>query len=72
MLNISRTVACLATAAVMLVSTGAIAAGVMAADDTAALKDLKEVKVGFDLKEGDGKLLLNRLDIIEETRQSLI
>jgi hypothetical protein len=72
MLNISRTVARLATATVMLVSAGAITAEVMAADDKAALKDLNEVKVGFDLKEGDGKLLLNRLDIIEETRQSLI
>ena len=38
MLNISRTVARLATATVMLVSTGVIAAGVMAADDKAALE----------------------------------
>lgn len=30
------------------------------------------MKVGFDLKEGNGKLLLNRLEIIDETRQSLI
>src|SRR5216684_7157781 len=33
---------------------------------------LKDVKVAFDLKEGDGKLLLSRLDVIDETRQSLI
>jgi intracellular sulfur oxidation DsrE/DsrF family protein len=44
----------------------------IAADDQAALAGLNEVKVAFDLKEGDGKGLLNRLDIIEETRQSLI
>jgi len=43
-----------------------------AADDKAALTGLKEVKVAWDLKEGDPKLLLNRLDIIDETRQSLI
>ena len=67
MLNLARAVACLATAMVMLVSTAA-----MAADDKAALGDLQELKVGFDLKEGDGKLLLNRLEIIDETRQSLI
>ena len=58
---------CLAIVTFILVSTAA-----MAADDKAALADLKEIKVGFDLKEGDGKLLLNRLEIIEETRQSLI
>jgi intracellular sulfur oxidation DsrE/DsrF family protein len=43
-----------------------------AADDHASLTGLKEVKVAFDIKDGDGKLLLNRLDIIDETRQSLI
>ncbi len=67
MTNIARTFACLAIAAFMLVSNRA-----MAADDKAALAGLQEVKVGFDIKEGDGKLLLARLDIIDETRQSLI
>ena len=67
MLNLARAVACLATAMVMLVPTAAVAAA-----DKAALGDLQELKVGFDLKEGDGKLLLNRLEIIDETRQSLI
>jgi intracellular sulfur oxidation DsrE/DsrF family protein len=67
MLNISRTIACFVAAMFMLVSSGA-----MAADDREALIGLKEVKVAFDLKEGDGKLLLNRLNIIDETRQSLI
>jgi intracellular sulfur oxidation DsrE/DsrF family protein len=46
--------------------------GAGAADDHASLAGLKEVKVAFDIKDGDGKLLLNRLDIIDETRQSLI
>jgi intracellular sulfur oxidation DsrE/DsrF family protein len=41
-------------------------------DDTDALKGLKEGKIAFDLTEGSGKGLLNRLDIIDETRQSLI
>jgi intracellular sulfur oxidation DsrE/DsrF family protein len=43
-----------------------------AADDKASLAGLKEVKVAFDLKDGDGKALLSRLNIIDETRQSLI
>jgi intracellular sulfur oxidation DsrE/DsrF family protein len=67
MLKIARILACVAMAAYMAVSPRALAA-----DDKAALADLKEVKVGFDLKDGDGKLLLNRLEIIDETRQSLI
>jgi intracellular sulfur oxidation DsrE/DsrF family protein len=66
MLNVARSM-CLAIVAFILVSSGS-----MAADDKAALADLKDVKVGFDLKEGGGKLLLNRLEIIDETRQSLI
>lgn len=53
--------------ALMLMSLSA-----WAVDDQAALADLKEVKVAFDIKEGDPKLLLNRLDVIDETRQSLI
>lgn len=43
-----------------------------AADDRDALSGLKEVKVAFDIHEGDGKALLNRLNVIDETRQSLI
>jgi len=46
--------------------------GAKAADDHASLTGLKEVKVAFDIKDCDGKLLLGRLDIIDETRQSLI
>ena len=67
MLKIARILACVAMAAYMAVLPRALAA-----DDKAALADLKEVKVGFDLKEGDGKLLLSRIEIIDETRQSLI
>lgn len=47
-------------------------AGARAADDHAALAGLKEAKVAFDITEGNGKLLLAKVDIIEETRQSLI
>lgn len=54
---------------VALLGVSAVAS---AADDKAALAGLKEVKVAFDIKEGDAKGLLNRLDIIDETRQSLI
>jgi intracellular sulfur oxidation DsrE/DsrF family protein len=43
-----------------------------AADDQMSLTGLKDVKVAFDIKEGDAKLLLSRLDVIDETRQSLI
>jgi intracellular sulfur oxidation DsrE/DsrF family protein len=41
-------------------------------DDKAALAGLTEVKVAFDITAGEGKGLLNRLDVIDETRQSLI
>jgi hypothetical protein len=67
MINFGRACACFGILAFLLVSNGAFAT-----DDKAALAGLKEVKVGFDVKEGDGKLLLSRLDIIDETRQSLI
>ena len=50
----------------------AMSAGTQAADDKAVLTGLKEVKVAFDIKEGNGKGLLNRLNIIDETRESLI
>jgi intracellular sulfur oxidation DsrE/DsrF family protein len=43
-----------------------------AADDKAALAGLKEVKVAFDIKEGDAKRLLAGLGVIDETRRSLI
>ena len=43
-----------------------------AADDKLALQGVTEGKIAFDLKDGEGKALLARLDIIEETRQGLI
>jgi len=41
-------------------------------DDKAALSGLTEVKVAFDITTGDSKGLLSRLNVIDETRQSLI
>ena len=41
-------------------------------DDKAALAGLTEVKVAFDITTGDSKGLLSRLNVIDETRQSLI
>ena len=41
-------------------------------DDKAALVGLTEVKVAFDITTGEGKGLLSRLNVIDETRQSLI
>lgn len=54
--------------AVFLVHTN----GARAADDSAALAGLKEGKIAFDIHEGNPKLLLARLNVIDETRQSLI
>ena len=58
-----------ALSAVVTFTGSAIAAGY---DDQEALAGLKEVKVAFDLTAGDPKVLLARLNIIDETRQSLI
>jgi len=41
-------------------------------DDHDALAGLKEVKAAFDITAGDAKALLGRLEIIDETRRSLI
>jgi intracellular sulfur oxidation DsrE/DsrF family protein len=40
--------------------------------DTAALSGLKEVKVAFDVQSGNSAALLTQLQVIEETRESLI
>ena len=50
----------------------ACSTGARAADDSAALAGLKEGKIAFDIHEGNPKLLLARLNVIDETRQSLI
>jgi intracellular sulfur oxidation DsrE/DsrF family protein len=41
-------------------------------DDQAALAGLRDVKTAFDITEGDGKMLLLKLTVIDETRQSLL
>jgi len=41
-------------------------------NDKAALAGLSEVKVVFDITTGDGKALFNVLNVIDETRQSVI
>src|SRR5256885_12677339 len=56
-------------AALSSAGTAAFAAGY---DDHDALQGAKEVKVAFDITAGDAKALLGRLNIIDETRQSLI
>ena len=58
------------TAAVLLVSAPLLAAE--APDDKAALAGLKEAKIAFDVTTGDSKRLLNVLNTIDETRQSLM
>ena len=50
----------------------ACSTGAQAADDSAALAVLKEGKIAFDIHEGDPTLLLGKLNVIDETRQSLI
>ena len=45
-------------------------AAVRAADDP--LQGIKEARIVYDVTEGDGKLLLARIETIEETRQDLI
>jgi len=64
----------LAAALVTMIVTLSLApcSRAQAVDDRDALAGLKDVKVAFDVHEGDGKGLLNRLNTIEETRQSLI
>ena len=65
-----RTIAISAMAAVVLAAApGATRAQ---ADDRAVLAGVKELKVAFDVLEGDAKGLLNRLNVIDETRSSLI
>ena len=57
------------TAAAVTAGTSAFAAGY---DDHDALRGAKEVKVAFDITAGEAKALLGRLNVIDETRRSLI
>jgi len=61
-----------ATTAITVLLLIAAPASAQSADDKAALTGLTEVKVAFDLTNGDGKALLKQLEVIDETRQSLI
>ena len=58
-----------AAAAILLLASPARAEG---PKDAAALAGLSEVKVAFDLQNGDPKALLRQLEVIDETRRSLI
>ena len=68
--NFTRLQQMLGTLALGIVA--ASSTGVQAADDSAALKGITEGKIAFDIHEGNPKLLLARLNVIDETRQSLI
>jgi intracellular sulfur oxidation DsrE/DsrF family protein len=64
----SRLFAAAAAAALSLTATAAA----QAADDKAALTGVKEGKIVFDLTQGDGKALLERLQTVEQTHQELL
>jgi len=59
-------------AAVTALAVAAAPVYAEAPKDQATLSGLKEVKVAFDLQNGDAKTLLKQLEVIDETRQSLI
>ena len=50
----------------------ALAVSLRAFADDGALAGMKEGKMVYDVTEGDGKLLLGRIETIEETRQDLL
>jgi hypothetical protein len=41
-------------------------------NDQAALMGMREARIAFDITEGHGKALLAKLEVIDETRQSLM
>jgi intracellular sulfur oxidation DsrE/DsrF family protein len=61
-----------AATAVLLMAGGFTPARAEGPQDQAALAGLSEVKVAFDVRNGDPRGLLKELDVIDETRQSLI
>ena len=67
-----RHLASAAATAITVLFLTAAPASAQSADDKAALTGLTEVKVAFDLTNGDGKALLKQLEVIDETRQSLL
>lgn len=67
-----RRVAATAIAVFALAAVPAMVQAQAQADDRVVLTGVKELKVAFDVLEGDAKGLLNRLNVIDETRASLI
>jgi intracellular sulfur oxidation DsrE/DsrF family protein len=67
-----RRIAVSAIAAIAVAALNAPGAAQAQADDRTVLSGVKELKVAFDIVEGDAKGLLNRLNVIDETRASLI
>jgi intracellular sulfur oxidation DsrE/DsrF family protein len=57
---------------VLVMAVGAIKVEAEGPNDSVALSGLKQVKVAFDMTNGDAKALLNQLTVIGETRDSLI
>ena len=53
-------------------NAGDATANALTVSDKEALSGLIDVKIAFDITAGDGKALLSRLNVIEQTRQSLI
>jgi intracellular sulfur oxidation DsrE/DsrF family protein len=68
----SKIVAVIASGLIGTAIVPSLARAAEAANDKAVLAGLQVAKVAFDIKEGDGKGLLSRLNIIDETRRSLI
>jgi len=59
-------------AALLVLLIGAKPMHAETAQDADALSGLKEVKVAFDMQTGNSAALLKQLEVIEETRESLI
>jgi len=60
---------------VLSIATGAAFAALAAtayAQDQVALSGLKELKIAFDVTTGNSDALVRELDVIDETRQSLM
>ena len=67
-----RRVGFVAAAVAAVLAVASVPAHPESPNDQAALSGLNEVKVAFDLTNGDGKALLTQLNVIDETRQSLM
>jgi len=68
--NFFRSLVALILAAPLAILSSGASAG--EPDDKAALAGLSEAKIAFDLTTGSGKALLTQLNVIDETRKSLI